>query len=92
MGIPERWKRFRELPPDIDQSLGHLTPFFERNGVLLAYLFGSKSKGGTVQDIDLAILTRDRPVFRLREAITEFLGTEVRNLPEVFVINPLYRL
>jgi predicted nucleotidyltransferase len=91
MGIPKRWKRFRELPPDIDRSLGRLIPLFERRGVLLAYIFGSKGEGQTARDIDMAILTRSAPAFRLREAITEFLGTERLDLVDLRIASPVLR-
>lgn len=38
MAISERWKRFRELPPDIEDRLSRLTLLFEREDVLLATL------------------------------------------------------
>jgi predicted nucleotidyltransferase len=76
MGITERWKGFRKLPPDIKQVLTQLIPLFEKEGVLLAYLFGSLSERDKGQDVDLAILVRDAPAFHLREAIVECLGTE----------------
>ena len=41
MGIPERWNRHRQLPQDIKTRLESLAPFLEKEGVLLAYLFGS---------------------------------------------------
>ena len=45
MGIPERWARFRELPPNIRQTVDQLIPLFEQEQVQLAYLFGSLSRG-----------------------------------------------
>ncbi len=91
MGITERWKRFKELPADIEQALGRLIPLFEREGVLLAYLFGSLSKRRTGHDVDLAILIRDGPAFRLREAITECLGTERVDLVDLRSASPVLR-
>ena len=91
MSIAERWKKFRELPPDIEQALGRLTPLFEREGVLLAYLFGSLSRGRAGQDMDLAILVRDTPAFHLREAITGCLGTERVDLVDLRVASPIVR-
>ena len=91
MGIAERWKKYRELPPNIEKALGKLTPLFESEGVLLAYLFGSISKGRVGNDVDLAILTRDTPAFRLREAITEFLGTERVDLVDLRSASPILR-
>jgi predicted nucleotidyltransferase len=91
MGIAERWKKFRPLPADIMQRLEHLIPLFEREGVVLAYLFGSLSQGRPAQDIDLALYTRDIPVFRLRAAITECLGTERIDLVDLKRASPVLR-
>jgi predicted nucleotidyltransferase len=91
MGIAERWKRVSELPPDIGEAVERLIPLFRSEGVLLAYLFGSLSKGQVAQDVDLAILSRDRPAFRLREAITECLGTERVDLVDLRRASPVLR-
>ena len=91
MGITERWRGFRELPPDIEQALERLRPLFEREGVLLAYLFGSLSKGCMAQDVDLAILVQDAPAFRLRRAIAECLGTERLDLVDLRHASPVLR-
>lgn len=91
MGIAERWKRFRQLPPDIEEALARLTPLFEREGVLLAYLFGSLGRGETGQDVDLALLTRDTPAFRLRDAITSHLGTQRVDLVDLRRASPVLR-
>ena len=91
MGIAERWKRFPALPQDIEEALGRLTPLFEREGVLLAYLFGSTRQGQAGQDVDLAILRGDGPVFRLREAIMEALGTQRVDLVDLRSAPPVLR-
>ena len=91
MGVAERWKRFRELPADIEQALEQLIPLFEREGVLLAYLFGSLSKRRAGQDVDLAILVQGAPAFRLREAIAECLGTERVDLVDLRSASPVLR-
>jgi predicted nucleotidyltransferase len=91
MAIAERWKRFRELPPDIEEALERLTPLFEGEGVLLAYLFGSLGRGDTGQDVDLALLTRDTPPFRLRDAITSHLGTQRVDLVDLRRASPVLR-
>ena len=91
MGIAERWKRFRELPADIEQALEQLCPLFEREGVELAYLFGSLSQGRKGDDVDLAILVHDGPAFRLREAIVEYLGTERVDLVDLRDASPALR-
>jgi len=91
MGIAERWKRFQKLPPDIEQALQRLIPLFQREGVLLAYLFGSLGKGGRSQDVDIALLTGGAPAFRLRAAITECLGTERVDLVDLQHTSPVLR-
>ena len=91
MSIAERWKKFRELPPDIEGAMERLTPLFEREGVLLAYLFGSLSRGQVGQDVDLAVLTRDMPAFHLREAIIGCLETERVDLVDLRRASPVLR-
>jgi len=91
MGITERWRGFEELPPDIEQMLRRLIPLFKDQGVLLAYLFGSLAQGYRGQDIDLAILARGVPAFRLREAIVERLGTERVDLVDLERTSPVLR-
>jgi len=91
MGIAERWKGFRELPPDIEQALGRLEPLFEKAGVLLAYLFGSLNRGQTGDDVDLALLVRGAPAFLLREEITECLGTQRVDLVDLRDASPVLR-
>jgi len=91
MSIPERWDKFSELPTDIKQRLAQLNPLFEREGVQLVYLFGSLGQGPEGHDVDLAILTRGEPAFRLRPAITECLGTERLDLVDVRRASPVLR-
>jgi predicted nucleotidyltransferase len=91
MGTAERWRRFRELPPDTEGALGRLIPLFEREGVLLAYLFGSLSRGEQAHDVDLAILTQGKPAFQLRTAITEALQTERVDLVDLSRASPVLR-
>ncbi len=91
MGIVERWKRFRELPSDIEERLGRLTPLFEREDALLAYLFGSLSNGRAGQGVDLAILAWEGPAFRLRGAMTNCLGTDRLHLVDLQRASPVLR-
>jgi len=91
MSNAERWQRFRELPADIQQRLGQLPALFEREGVQLAYLFGSLVQDHTGRDIDLAILTADGPAFPLRAAIIECLGTERVDLVDLAQAGPVLR-
>jgi predicted nucleotidyltransferase len=89
MGIPERWHKFSELPSNLRQRLAQLIPLFEREGVQVAYLFGSLGQGQEGHDVDLAILTRSEPAFRLRPAITECLGTERVDLVDLRRASPV---
>ncbi|GAB4541562.1 MAG: hypothetical protein Kow0063_32500 [Anaerolineae bacterium] len=91
MSIPERWDKFPELPSDVKQRLARLIPLFEREGVQLAYLFGSLGKGQQGNDIDLAILTQGEPAFRLRSEITGCLGTERLDLVDLQHASPVLR-
>jgi len=91
MGIAERWKKFPELPADLYQALERLIAIFQREGVLLAYLFGSLSQGRKALDVDLAILTQEMPAFRLRETIVECLGTERIDLVDLRDASPVLR-
>lgn len=91
MAIAERWKGFRELPEDIDRALEKLRPLFEREGVLLAYVFGSVKDGGKAHDVDLAILIREKPAYSLRAKISECLGTERVDLVDLSTASPLMR-
>jgi len=57
MSIWERWRRFRPLPEDIQRRLTNLKPLFAKEGILLAYLFGSLCRGKDGEDVDLALLS-----------------------------------
>jgi predicted nucleotidyltransferase len=91
MSNPERWTRFRELPANMDRKLTQLIPLFKREDVLLAYLFGSLVGDKPGHDVDLAILTRSGPVFRIRAAITDCLGTERVDLVDLRHASPVLR-
>lgn len=91
MGIAERWEKFRQLPPDIAAGLGRLAPILEKEGVVLAYLFGSLGRGQAGHDVDLAILTREVPAFRLRAKIVAALETERVDLVDLRRAPPVLR-
>jgi predicted nucleotidyltransferase len=96
MGIPERWKRHRPLPQDIEERLESLAPLLEKKGVLLVYLFGSlAAKGEKAQrlpgDVDLALLTRERPAWELQEKLVESLGTDRLDLVDLRKASPVLR-
>lgn len=91
MGIKERWFRFKPLPSDISERIERLKPLFEREGVRLAYLFGSLSSGGQGQDVDIAVLPGDGDFSQLRQEIGEVLGTERLDLLNLKGASPLLR-
>ncbi len=82
MGIPERWKRHRPLPADIEERLESLAPILRKEGVLLAYIFGSLASTDekTLRapgDVDLAMLTKEGPAWKLWEVLADALGTSI---------------
>ena len=94
MGIAERWKGHKPLPKGIKSSLEKLAPVFEEEGVLLAYLFGSLAKANEASrrephDIDLALLTKDEPAWKLWGKIAEALGTERLDLVDLRKASPV---
>jgi predicted nucleotidyltransferase len=78
MGIKERWKGSRPLPEysDIKDRLNTVEAIFERNGVVLAYLFGSLVRSRRANDIDLAVLMPGRSLGNIRHEVWDALGTE----------------
>jgi predicted nucleotidyltransferase len=96
MGIAERWAGHRPLPEEIRGSLEELTSLFEREGVILAYLFGSLARDETNRephDVDIAVLTggAEEPAWRLREKIVDALGTERLDLIDLRRASPVLR-
>jgi predicted nucleotidyltransferase len=91
MGIVERWKELPELPPDIRSRLERLIPLFEREGVVLAYLFGSLAERENAGDVDLALLRQSDSVFALWAAIVDRLGTERLDLVDLATASPVLR-
>jgi predicted nucleotidyltransferase len=91
MGNQERWRGSRQLPHDIVQRLEKLNPLFKKEGVLLVYLYGSLGKGLAGNDIDLAVLSRNKPVYQLREKIADTLVTERIDLVDLESASPLLR-
>jgi uncharacterized protein len=96
LSILERWRMHKPLPPDIQKRLKNLAPLFEQNGVLLAYLFGSLNANGGKSsrppgDLDLAILTKERPAFELEKAIIDIIGTDRLDLVDLRRAPPVMR-
>jgi len=99
LGCPERWTRFEPLPKDIDKRLKNLAPIFEREGILLAYLFGSLAENDRdtrdtarkPNDVDLAILSREGSAYKVQDAIVETLGTDRLDLVDLRRASPVLR-
>ena len=96
MSIPERWKRHKPLPANIEERLQSLAPLLEKKGVLLAYLFGSLAAKGekaprSPGDVDLAVLTEDGPAWELQEELVESLGTDRLDLVDLRKASPVLR-
>ena len=94
MSNPERWQRTKPLPADIEERLAQLPCFLAQEGVVLAYLFGSlahEDAPGRRQDVDLALLTSGRPVYELRDAISNRLGTQRLDLIDLHRASPVLR-
>jgi len=91
MSNPERWLRFKELPPNIREKLNQLIPLFQHEGVKLAYLFGSLSRQETGNDVDLAIWVEDKPAYQLRQAIMDCLSIERLDLVDLQQAPPVLK-
>ena len=96
MSIPERWKKHKPLPANIEERLQSLAPLLEKKGVLLAYLFGSLAAKGEKAprapgDVDLAVLTEERPAWELQEELVECLGTDRLDLVDLRKASPVLR-
>lgn len=89
MANRERWKGLRPLTPDIGCKLEKIIPLIRREGVLLAYLFGSLCKGFLANDVDLALLADKIPIYQLRGMITGILETERVDLVDLKIASPL---
>jgi len=90
MGIEERWRGCKPLPPGIKERLHLLTPLFEE-GVLLVYLFGSLLKSEISRDVDLAVLPAKEDLGSLREKVYEALDTLRIDLVNLKTASPLLR-
>ncbi len=92
MSNPQKWHRFKELPPDIASRLATLPDLLAKEDVMLAYLFGSMVRDGKGQDVDLALLMPEeqRP-FTLQQTINEFLDTERVDIIDLRRATPVMR-
>jgi len=91
MGIQERWRGFKPLPPETRARLDLLPRLFQETGVSLAYIFGSFPHHEGATDIDLAILPGDGGLGELRKRIAEILNTERVDLVNLKTATPVLR-
>ena len=93
MANPERWKRFPDLPEDLEKRLEQLVEALPEMGVAMAYVFGSLARSGTdgakANDVDLALLCDEQPAFRLRRKLQDLLGTERLDLVDLRKASPV---
>lgn len=87
-----KWTRTQPVPPDIVERLAQLPALLADQGVLLAYLFGSLVQQEDGNDIDLALLLPPgaKP-YRLRDTLTDFLGTQRLDIVDLRRANSVLR-
>ena len=65
LGIPERWKRHRPLPADIEERLESLAPILRKEGGCASGLLSGslaatdETSPRAPEDVDLAVLTKE---------------------------------
>ena len=91
MSHAERWQGFSALPIGVEVRLAQLPPLLARQGVTLAYLFGSLAKGTLERDVDLALLSPLIPPSALRETLVMHLGTQRLDIVDLAQAPPLLR-
>jgi predicted nucleotidyltransferase len=90
----ERWVRHTPLPQDIQIKINNLAKKMKDSDILLAYLFGSmvNPKGGRMpNDVDLAVVTKGRPAWELRDEISELIGSDRLDLVDLGRAPPVLR-
>lgn len=90
--MDKKWYRTQPVPEDVAQRLDQLPTLLAENNVLLAYLFGSLAQQASGNDIDLALLRSpgEKP-YQLREALTDFLGTQRLDIVDLRRANNVLR-
>jgi predicted nucleotidyltransferase len=91
MSIKERWKKFKPLPNDIEARIKQLSSFFEKQGIILAYLFGSLAKDGKGEDVDIALLPEAKIKGNIRQKLQRHLNTERIDLINLKLASPVSR-
>ncbi len=91
MSIKARWRKFKPLPENTKERVANLRSLFEREGVLLAYLFGSVAGQDKGEDVGLPILPGENNLAALREKICEALGTDRVDLVNLKIASPVLR-
>jgi uncharacterized protein len=80
----------------MNMRLENLDSLFKKGEVMLAYLFGSLAKEAEISprpmgDVDLAILTKERPASDLFEELADALGTDRLDLVDLRHASPILR-
>jgi predicted nucleotidyltransferase len=80
----------------MNMRLENLDSLFEKGEVMLAYLFGSLAREEKMSprppsDVDLAILTKERPASQLYEKLADALGTDRLDLVDLRHASPIMR-
>ena len=83
MGVRERWKGFRVIPPDLESTIGQLPPLLKECGVALCYLFGSRARSAQGDDVDIAVLGPTLDHERLRAGLRALLRTDRMDLVDL---------
>jgi uncharacterized protein len=93
MATAEKWRHFEPLPAGMAERLSRLDDLFVREGVLLAYIFGSLLQDSRpAQDVDLALLLpEDKRPYHLHQAITDCLGTERVDIVDLRRASPVLK-
>jgi predicted nucleotidyltransferase len=96
MAVAEKWKGYKNLPPDAIERIESLKDFWRGNSdILLVYLFGSLTEREDANDIDIAILFRQSPPYDLlvsiKEAIHRRTGIQRVDLIDLNRTGPVFR-
>ncbi|HOP95686.1 MAG TPA: nucleotidyltransferase domain-containing protein [Dictyoglomaceae bacterium] len=91
MGIKEKYKDLPPLPPDTKERVKNLKGIFDKNRVLLAYIFGSFEEKENPEDIDIAVLL-EGDYFELLKSLKSYLSTERIDLLDLSAVSPFSAL
>ena len=95
-GHPRALDEAQAIAADIEARLESIVPLLQKEGVLLAYLFGSLAATDektlrAPEDVDLAVLTKEGPAWKLWEVLADALGTSRLDLVDLRRASPVLR-